>query len=59
VDGGSIGYPDIGHQQSVIKRRNGFNRANHPVKTMVGAITTRIDIRIGHFSKKSIAGSIY
>jgi hypothetical protein len=25
---------------------------------MVGAMTTRIDIRIGHFSKESITGSI-
>jgi hypothetical protein len=24
----------------------------------VGAITTRIDIRIGHFSKESVAGAI-
>ena len=42
----------------VIKHQNGFAHANHPVRTIVGAITTRIDIRIGLFSKESFAGSI-
>ena len=32
--------------------------SSRPVRTIVGAITTLIDIRIGHFSKESIAGSI-
>ena len=39
-----------------MKRRNGFTHANYPVRIIVGAITTLIDIRIGHFSKESIAG---
>ena len=59
LDGDSRGYPGISHHlQSVIKRQNGFTHANHPVGTIVGAITSRIDIRIGIFSKESIAGSI-
>ena len=59
LDGDSRGYPGISHYlQSVIKRLNGFTHANHPVRTIVGAITTLIDNRIGHFSKESVAGLI-
>jgi len=48
VDGDSRGYPGISHYlQSVINRHDGSIHANHPVRTIVGAITTRIDIRIG------------
>ena len=59
LDGDSRGYPGISHHsQSVIKCQNGFTHANHPVRTIAGAITSRIDIRIGHFPKESIAGAI-
>jgi len=38
----------VGHYlQSVIRRRNRFTRAYQPVRTMVVAMTSRIDIRIG------------
>jgi hypothetical protein len=47
-----------GVDQSVKKRQNGFAYASHPVRTIVGAITNLTDIRIGLFSKESIAGPI-
>ena len=48
VGGDSRGYPGFGHhEQSVIKRRVGFAHANHPVRSIVAAITSRIDIRDG------------
>jgi hypothetical protein len=37
---------------------NRFTHANHHVRFEWGAITSRIDFRIGHFSEESIAGSI-
>jgi hypothetical protein len=52
------GFVGIWQISPTDKHQNGFAHANHPVRTMQGAITSRIDIRIGHFSKESIASSI-
>ena len=59
VDGESRGYPGVYHYlQSVIKRQNGFAHANHPVRTIVGAISTLMDFHIGTISKVPVADSV-
>jgi hypothetical protein len=45
ANGGGIFGRKLTHQ-------NVFTHANHPVRTIVGAITTLIDIRIGLFLKE-------
>ena len=48
LDGESGVYPCFCVvKQSVIKCQNGFSHANHPLGTIVGAMTSRIDIHIG------------